>query len=163
MDRTVTLKVESVTLGVFMDEYTMEGAGDSAFNSGLEYLRTLTTIERNIDYYMIEEDWKRVHNNLEQLWMKLESWMDNPKDKKVSAYGKDFKCQKDFHSFIRQIEVQNHKKMLIALRQGKQTIPTDIIEAYKLRYLWLQRFMHEKKLRMPHKDDPAMAISGKAY
>jgi len=130
------------------DDFSPESE-QGAFNFGIEYLRTLTYLERALIMAFLENDFTQVHELLEELYDNLFEWMKNDELKE--------------HNDLRAKEYVAHKKFIEAKQLGKKTVPTWVIETYRVRTRALKKLIHKKGLRMPKKDDPAFALSGMHY
>jgi hypothetical protein len=129
--------------------------GDKAsFNAGIEHLRTIVTIEREIDTSFVNKDYDRLHTLLDLLWAELYEWFDR---------GKKTSDEKTKHNNLRQKEWDAHKKMMRAKNEKKATVPREWIECYWERYLALKDLIHSKGLRMRKADDPSFALGGRQY
>lgn len=120
-----------------------------AFNAAVEYLKTLTAIERELDISFIDQDYKKIDRLLDVLWMELSEWFKEEEEKKQDE--------------IRKNQKEAHQKYLEAMGKQKTSIGTSIIEQYIIRYKSLKKIIHDKALRMPKKDDPAFALTGGRY
>ena len=112
---------------------------ESAFNAGVEYLKTLTTYEREIAQSFWRDDYLAVNNGLEVLYMELSEWFDKEETKK--------------HNTLRLEQAFAHKTYLDLTSKGKFNIPSNIIEAYKIRFMELKKVIHAHGLRMAKKED----------
>lgn len=120
-----------------------------AFNAGIEYLKTLVAIERQIDMAFLEDDFKKVDRLLDIFWIELSEWMKDDEKKEHDLYRKK---EKEAYNFIK----DSIKKKVVS-------VPSNIMEPFIERYQALKRLVHKKGLRMPKKDDPAFAMSGRQY
>lgn len=120
-----------------------------AFNAAIEYLRTLTTIERNIIEAFMTQNFEESHNLLDCYWLVLAEWF-NPTEEKE-------------HDVLRQEQHKAHSEIIQSKQNGKKSISRDLIEKYYTRFKALNKIIHKKGLRMPKKDDPAFALGGKSY
>lgn len=115
-----------------------------AFNAGIEYLRTLTAIERELDQMFKDKYLEQINELLDILWMELAEWMDEEELK--------------FHQEIRKKQQQCHREIIKELQKGKTMVSFEAIETYKIRNMELKKIIHSKGLRMPRKDDASHAL-----
>ena len=129
------------------------------FNAGIEYLKTLIAIERDIDLAFMSNDYMAINNKLDVLWMELYEWMDRPKPKHCNG----FDSEKEFHNNMREKQRIAHGELVKIMATGIKDIPFLLLEFYKMRYLALKTLIHDRGLRMPKKDDPRFAMADKVY
>lgn len=115
-----------------------------AFNFGIEYLKTICSIERIIDIAIANQDFGVINKYLDILWMELYEWLD---DEEIKAHNK-----------LRDEQHKSHNLILKAIKNGEDKVKKEITEKYYERYRELKKLIHKKGLRMPKKDDPSFAM-----
>lgn len=123
-----------VCLYMFMAE-----AGESAFNAGIEYLRTITTYEREIGMAFFKDDYDTINKGLDVLYMELAEWFT--------------KEELTEQTNIRTKQRVAHRDFQKLRNAGKTEIPTEIIDVYKDRFMILKKVVHAHSLRMAKKED----------
>lgn len=126
-------------------------SNQSVFNSGIEHLRTLVTIERHIDQYLAEDDFINACKFLNLLRINLYEWFDS--DEKIV----------EEQETLRQKANETANKIIDCQNQGREYIKAEEIENIYKWYLSLKKIIHKHGLRMPKRDDPNFALGGRSY
>ena len=127
----------------------MESSNEAAFNAGIEYLRTITTYEREISMAFLRDDFDLINRGLDVLYMELAEWFTKEEIEEQTTK--------------RDGQQNAHNRYLELINKGTNTIPKEIIQSYKDRFMSLKRVIHSHSLRMPKKDDPAFALGKGGY
>jgi len=111
----------------------------SAFNAGIEYLKNIVGIEREIIKARLVKDYALWNNLLDSYWMELVEWMDE----------KELEEQNN----LRTEQHEAWKKIKEAISKKKGSFPTEYVEIFVKRFLSLKKIVHIKGLRMPKTED----------
>jgi len=110
-----------------------------AFNAALQYLETVTSIEREIDLNLIKKDYDKLNDLIDVFWIELSEWM-NPNEDEI-------------HKELRKNQKLAHKGIREHINLGKKQIPMVHHDAFIERIIQLKRLFHSKGLRMAKKDN----------
>ena len=138
------------------EDFSNPESEQGAFNAAIEYLKTLTAIERQIDMAFLRQDYTELNQLLDVLWAELSEWMKPQDQKKPNR-------TIQYHDNLRTLQKKAYQQIMEDKRKNKHTLKTTDLEAHWNRYKALKKLIHDSGMRMPKMSDPAFAMGGKHY